>query len=305
MPEIIVGIDASPGSEDALAFARRLAGATGAALRLASAYPYVELAGRAASPEFGELLRGDTLSLLERMRSTLGDDTIPVHAIADPSPARTLQLLADQVSAALIVVGSTHRGPVGRVFPGSTGDRLLHGAPCAVAIVPHGYGARADAPFRTIGVGYDGGEESKAALAAACEAARRFGAALRVVGVFDALLVGTPALMSGPGYIAVRDEVEQRLRDQLESAVARLPADVSAESVFLSGHPFRELAAQSEDVDLMLLGSRGYGPLCAVLLGGVSHGVVRHAACPVMVLPRGAGLKLAELFAPAAASTAG
>ena len=38
--------------------------------------------------------------------------------------------------ADLVVVGSTHTGRLGRVFPGSTGEKLLHGAPCAVAVVP-------------------------------------------------------------------------------------------------------------------------------------------------------------------------
>ena len=41
--------------------------------------------------------------------------------------------------AALIVVGSTHTGRAGRVLPGSTGERLLHGSPCAVAVVPTDY----------------------------------------------------------------------------------------------------------------------------------------------------------------------
>jgi hypothetical protein len=55
---------------------------------------------------------------------------------------------------------------------------------------------------------------------------------------------------------------------------------------------------------LLLLGSRGYGPLRAVLLGGVSHVVVREAACPVIVLPRGARYGIDELFAPAAQASA-
>ena len=37
----------------------------------------------------------------------------------------------------------------------------------------------------------------------------------------------------------------------------------------------------------MVVGSRGYGPARAVLLGGVSHVLVRDAGCPVLVLPRG------------------
>ena len=43
----------------------------------------------------------------------------------------------------------------------------------------------------------------------------------------------------------------------------------------------------SNDVDLLVCGSRGYGPLGSVLLGGVSRRLVHRAACPVIVVPRG------------------
>jgi nucleotide-binding universal stress UspA family protein len=54
----------------------------------------------------------------------------------------------------------------------------------------------------------------------------------------------------------------------------------------------------------MIMGSRGYGPLQAVLLGGVTHAVVRKAACPVIVLPRGARNSLGRLLAHAEEATA-
>ena len=44
-----------------------------------------------------------------------------------------------------------------------------------------------------------------------------------------------------------------------------------------------------EHLDVLVMGSRGYGPLHAVLVGGVAGRVVRDAACPVIVLPRKAG----------------
>ena len=52
----------------------------------------------------------------------------------------------------------------------------------------------------------------------------------------------------------------------------------------------------AEDADLLVLGSRGYGPRRAVLLGGVSGRVVRRAACPVIVVPRAIEKPLEELF---------
>jgi nucleotide-binding universal stress UspA family protein len=301
MTEILVGIDGSAGTQDALAFATRFARTTGAGLRLASAYPYEDRPSRASSPEYAVLLERETRAMLDRIAATLDGDDVVTHVIADMSPPRALHLLAEQTRAALIVVGSTRRGAVGRVVPGSTGERLLHGSPCLVAIVPLGYEKQADAPVTVVGVGYDGSEESDAALAAAYGAARRFAASLRVVRVFDATQVGTPAPTAGAAHVSLRKELETMQREQLERVVAGLPDDLGAEAIFLIGRPGREIAAQSESVDLMILGSRGYGPTRAVLLGGVTHAVVREAACPVIVLPRGsahAGLDL--MFATAA-----
>lgn len=97
------------------------------------------------------------------------------------SPPRALHDVAARAGAPLVVIGSMRRGPIGRVLPGSTGERLLHGSACPVAIVPRGY---ADAwPISIIGVGYDDSEESAAALAVACQVAWRFGASLRGIRV--------------------------------------------------------------------------------------------------------------------------
>ena len=302
MTEIVVGIDDSPGAQDALAFATRIAATSGASLRLVSAFPYSDIPSRGAVPAYRELLRRDARTTLERSAAATEATVAATEAIADASPARALHELSERIGAALVVVGSTRRGPLGRVVPGSTGERLLHGATCPVAVVPRGYADRAG--IRTVGVGYDGSDESKAALAAACQLARRLGATLRVIRVFDATRVGTPALMTIPGYVTTAENLEEHARESLDTAVAALPAEVVTESVFAAGNAGRELATLSEQVDVMIVGSRGYGPRAAVLLGGVTHTLLRMAGCPVIVLPRGSqGLE--PLFGPTeAAATA-
>jgi nucleotide-binding universal stress UspA family protein len=172
-----------------------------------------------------------------------------------------------------------------------------------VAIVPHDYRAHAG-EIRKVGVGYDASEESVAALHAGCDLARRFGAGIRVIRVFDATEVGTPGLAVGPAYAEVHQEIEARQSADLERCVRELPDELDAEAAFLAGPAGSELAEQSHGVDLLVVGSRGYGPLRAVLLGGVSHALVRAAACPVIVLPRGARHDLHPLLAPAAEARA-
>jgi nucleotide-binding universal stress UspA family protein len=55
---------------------------------------------------------------------------------------------------------------------------------------------------------------------------------------------------------------------------------------------------------VLVSGSRGYGPVRAVLTGGVTGRVLRDAACPVIVLPRGVESPLGALFAGHAGSVA-
>jgi nucleotide-binding universal stress UspA family protein len=213
-----------------------------------------------------------------------------------------LQDLAEAEHAAVVIVGSTHTGHLGRVHPGSTGERLLHGAPCPVAVVPDGYRTRPDEPLRRIGVAVDDGPEAKGALAAGAELAQATGAHLEIIGVHSADAYSSAAIMSGHGYDAMRLDIERRQREQLAAAMATLPAGVDAEAVPLAGDPAPRLIERSATLDLLILGSRGYGPLRSVLLGGVSGPVVRGAHCPVIAVPRGVAAPLRELFTPTAAT---
>jgi len=65
----------------------------------------------------------------------------------------------------------------------------------------------------------------------------------------------------------------------------------------LDGDPAERLIERSASLDILVVGSRGYGPLHAVLVGGVSGRVVRAAQCPVIVTPRGVEARLHGLFA--------
>ena len=84
------------------------------------------------------------------------------------------------------------------------------------------------------------------------------------------------------------EELDRYYHERIAEGLDRVPADVPASSLVLSGDPAEELARQSREFDLLVLGSRGYGPVRRVFLGGVAHGVVKSAACPVVVMPRSA-----------------
>ena len=176
------------------------------------------------------------------------------------------------------------------MLPGSTAERLLHGSPCPVAVAPKGYRERlADEPG-IIGCGYDDSQSSQRALEAARRVAAATGAQLQVIRAFEPLMYDLPPGNAAfGGMSSYNDALLVRATEELDAAVARIETD-GAEAHIKMGDAVRVLTDASEELDLLLVGSRGYGPMHAVLVGGVAGRLVTEAACPVIVFPRSAGL---------------
>jgi nucleotide-binding universal stress UspA family protein len=303
---ILIGVNASERSADAIAFGRRLASVSDARVLLACVDTDND---RFAGSRDGdrELLRKaahDVEHGISDRLEGIAADRVVVRTMANPSPAHALHNLAESERADVIVVGSSHTSSLGRIAPGSTGERLLHGAPCAVAVVPHGYRTRADDPFHRIGVAYDGSEEATAAVGSGVELARALGAELELIGVATGGAYGAPGMMGGIGYVAPPEDVDRIVQEGLDRLRAGLPSDVTAHSMRFAGDPAQKLAERSAALDLLVAGSRGYGPLRSVLVGGVSGRLMRMAQCPVIVLPRGADTPLGALFGSTASTVA-
>ena len=162
---IIVGVDAREGGRDALALADALARVSGGELVALHAYPYDYYVSRGASTGFEAAMHGAAMETLqgELKRTGIG---ARAFAVPDGSPGRALHLAAEREHADLIVVGSAHRGRIGRVLAGDVAAGTLHSSPCPVVVAPAGY-AREAGKLEIIGVGYDGSPESRAAVALA------------------------------------------------------------------------------------------------------------------------------------------
>jgi nucleotide-binding universal stress UspA family protein len=303
---ILIGVDDSTRSEDAVAFGRRLAGATDSQVVVACAFPYSDMVGRSANLAYRNALKEDAIATAQKLRELLDlpDERVDVVAIANPSAAHALHDLAEQRKADLVIVGHTHSSRAGRIVPGATAERLLHGAPCPVAIVPEGYRDRPLAEPRRIGVAYMDSPEGVAALAAAVSAARALGTRLEVINVLSHAMYETAPMLGGPTPDEMRAGAERYVQSALEKIVNGLREEIWAEAVRLGGDPSEQLAVHSATLDLLVMGSRGYGPMHAVLAGGVSGRVTREAQCPVIVVPRGVEAPLGALFGRAAAASA-
>lgn len=282
----IGGYDGSDAAAAAVRFAKRLAAAPGDEVVAATVYatiPYAFAPGASAKAdaEIVEAIRADALALLEG----LADDDVRKVAVEGQSAAQGLHRLAEEEKADLVAVGVTHRSAIGRLLTGGVGDRLLQGAPCPVAVVPATWEPRLD----TIGVGFDVRGESRIAVAAAEALAARLGASLVVVGVYDAAPYLWLTSRSPAPHLWDRAELRAEFDRDLGRIVDGLDPSVRAEARSLSGLPGPTLVeASNQGIDLMVTGSRGYGPLGSVVLGSVSRYVADHAACPVLLIPRAA-----------------
>ena len=270
---VLVGVDGRPGGDDAVALARQLA-SPGARVALANIYGSVSWPA-GSSGIFLDDQRAEAKAFLERERDRWPGAT-PVYACAS-TVGRGLHELAADRGADLIVVGSTHRGIPGKVFIGDDTRAAFYGAPCAIAIAPHGYAA-AETPLTRIAVAYDDTPESHRALAAARRVAELTGAGItvmRVVGPEDVRHTA-PLPADWPSATAALVDQAQRSLDAIDGV----------EGIAVSGGPREELTQLAADVNLLIVGSRGYGPLGCVLHGSVSSYLERHVSSALLVIPR-------------------
>ena len=136
----------------------------------------------ARTKEYVKLVRHHDHAVLDPALEALAGLRVEARPIESGSPRAGLHELVEDEGASLIVIGSTHRGPVGRVVLGSVGEILLAGTPAAVAVAPKGFaaGCRRN-PDRDRGL--QAGPEGRAALRAAASLASELGAKLRAIAV--------------------------------------------------------------------------------------------------------------------------
>ena len=279
---ILVGIDGTERGLDAMALGRLVAEGTGA--ELVATHVYERATPHPGHAGWGSFMwaRGERMLL-----DAIGEDSaIRQEIVESSSPARGLHELAEREHAELIVVGSSHHAGLGRVLAGSVGERVLHGAPCGVAVAPAGYRDQ-DSELKLVCVGFDGMPESEAALTRAVELARTAGASLRVLTVVEPVEI--PLEEKGYAFAGVGELArarEELMRSHLDRGLALVPEDIEVSGKLVT--PGMPTLADQKDVDVLVVGSRGYGPIRRLLLGSVSNRLVRSAPCPVIVYPRSA-----------------
>jgi len=275
---VLIAFDGSPHSRDALVFGKQLC-------RLLDAQPLV-VTCEVFPGYLSEMLDTETIvageasAVLDLASDYFLPQEIETTRVIHRSPARAIQNLAERVDPLAIVVGSSHHGDGGRVMLGTVGKSLLTGSPSPIVVAPRCY-AKHDTAVKRICVAIDEGTDSARALDEAIAISRKAGAHLTVVSV-------SSPVAANYGY-AIGDMRTAQLQftaKMLEEAEDYIPSAIPVTIQRLEGDPLQELEKISKFFNLMIVGSRSYGPVRRVLLGGVSAGLMNRAQCPLMVVPR-------------------
>lgn len=280
---IAAGVNGYPEGRDAAALGALLARATDGELLLVAVHPEALVVPPA---ELGwTAMHKQAEQTLHQTRDEVASGARTVVE-TDWSVPRALERVVAREHRNLLVMGSSRRGLEGRVRIGKRTRQLLCHFRCALAVAPRGLGESPARRLSHIGVGYDGSEESQAALALAGSIAVGAGAKLSVRGVVDDRLPGVG--WTSEQVMAIWSELTEPTVESLRARAQAAADDTGAEvSVDVRrGRPADALMELGEQVDVLVIGSRRWGAATRVMLGSTGEVLLHDAGCAVLVVPR-------------------
>ena len=264
---IVVALDGRQGGLDAAALAGLLATREAdvvVARVLASASDAAPLA---AAGRVDEMTREAT-RLLAGDRARPSGVEPPVLTVRSRSVSAGLRELVVARGADLLVVGAHHHGHLHLRSRDHTRDALRQ-MPCAVGVAPSGYSHRPAQVIRAVGVGYVDDRTGRVVLDTARAVAWQLGAEVHATTIVAPS--NWPAADSGVGWRAA-------------AAARRMTQIPGVHGTAVEGEPHRELAALSDEVDLLVIGTHHRGVLRR-LLPDVAEDLSHTSRCPLLVLP--------------------
>jgi nucleotide-binding universal stress UspA family protein len=279
--EIVVGVDGSPDSDRALAWALRTAAALERPVRFVHSEP--RLLVDPLPPAVEERL-ANADRMLATALTTAAESFPQVRASSEVRQGLGLAPSAALVdlgrNAAMLVVGAQGHGGVSGLLIGSVSQHAARNAACPVVAVR----AAADTRANRIVVGVDHSGDSLQALGLAYELAEALTVPLTVIHAWHyTSLAGPGSGMPLPSALVERQAQEQDELDQAMAPWREKYPDVPVTTEVVPGPPARILTDASEHAALVVVGSRGRSAILGLMLGSVSQAVLHHSRCPVVV----------------------
>jgi len=295
----LVGLTADRSGRDALALGRMLARTGDVTLTVCIVIPEVWSHPSLArvDAEYAAFLARYAEDTIAEAREFIGD-AVQAEYISTSARTATEGLIttAREKDAGLVVLGSARHGPFGRFAVGSVTNEMLHTAPVPVVLTPRGYSPASDARLRRVTCAFAGSTRSRTAFDAAVQLSKRHDVPLRLITL---VVRDRQMYPSQVGYDAERLVAEQwraQAEEAQNRALATLPDDVPVEASVVSGRNWEDAldSLPWEEGEVLVVGSSRLGPVRRVFLGSNSTKIVRSSPVPVVVIPRGADVRLAE-----------
>lgn len=286
---IVVGLDGSPTSFEAVRWAAAEASYRNARLRVVHAdvseLGYVpETLSTSRREPYSQSPRRQVEEWLTMASEIAGEASgqLSVDTEIRSSSARTA-LIEESSTAALVVVGSRGLGAFSSLVLGSVAIALCQHGHCPVAVIREP-DAAAEADQRPVVVGVDGSRAGELALRWGFETASARSATLSVVHAWHDLVVGElwTTAQADEVWESVRADEQRLLSEMLAGWRSDYP-DVPVQEHISYGKPTKVLLEQAQRARLMVVGARGRGGLAGLLLGSTSQTLLHHAPCPVIV----------------------
>jgi nucleotide-binding universal stress UspA family protein len=281
---IVVGYDGSVGADEALRWGAAEAARLGAPLRVVHVLEWPVVVAVAPAPplcpdetacrQAEDLVAGAANEARRRWPGLAVTEHVHVGA-AGP------ELIAESAHARLVVVGHRGRGGFAGLVLGSVGVAVSAHAHCPVAVVRGDAApARHGAPVL---VGYDDSEPAQRALVVAFRAASARHVGLRVLHAWQPPVPRWGVPDEPPDVEELASAEHAAVTAAIYPWRRRFP-DVPVAVDLVADGAGHALALASAQAQLVVVGSRGHGGVAGLLLGSVSQQMLRHAACPVIVV---------------------
>ncbi len=192
------------------------------------------------------------------------------------------------ITADLIVMGTHGRGILSHFVLGSVAEKVVRYSSCPVVTVNQ-FGREIDIGnnYKRILVPLDFSEYSKAGLKYGISLAKRFDAHLDILHVFESFPPPLIYHYGASSEIQFNPEIKKKSIEVVGKIAAEIDEDFSCYRTFVTeGKPNREIAshAKEEDIDLIVLSTRGLGTVQAFFIGSTADKVIRRAECPVLAV---------------------
>ncbi|CAB0619232.1 universal stress protein [Corynebacterium diphtheriae] len=287
---VVVAVDGSEASQNAVRWAANTANKRGVPLRLAASYTmpqFLYAEGMVPPQELFDELQSETMDVIEAARVVaheVAPDIKIGYVIAEGSPIDMLLDMSSDVT--MIVMGSRGLGGLSGMVMGSVSAAVVSHADCPVVVVRSDNHVTETNKYGPVVVGVDGSDVSQRATEFAFEEAQARGAKLVAIHTWmdmqvQASLAGLAAAQQE--WEIIEKEQTTLLKDRLQPLLERF-TDVEVEMVITRDRPVRALEDCAHNAQLLVVGSHGRGGFRGMLLGSTSRALLQSAPCPMVVV---------------------